>query len=995
MRKKMINMNSTIIKENCMNNRINSVTAGTLLCCVIMFVTVGILACKQPVSTAPTTWPITVEYDSDTGTAHASLNAAPKGTIVTVNAVSGSKYKFKSWVVVTGGITLADNYTNPAAFTMPGNAVTIRAEFDPLADIALDDVAYGYNLPPKRSIGIAGFGVNTQTVSGITMEQGDESPFVLDAVDIANKIIVGNVIAFFIQPHAGLKVGSYTDSVVITHGGGKTTIVDMLITVTPRPLTITGLAAENKEYNGTIAATITGTAKIEGLIDGDDVELSGGAAVFEDRNAGNGKTVIFSDFIISGADAHNYVLTQPQGITANISPRSVYLVIASQPSIILIPFGATAVANSGNTYQQNVTLGLDISGAINGDTVTVMVSENNFGLSGSNTDTPDALTAQYDGSQVDQITQVQVQLNVTGNYRLNAFSNPTFNVRIRDGLATDRWLPVLNANIAEFNDYAASADGLKRHYRLVEDIMLTKPQASASNWTSIGTHDAGFTGSFDGNGFVISNLTINSMGDNHGLFGVVAIGGIIQNSALVDTDINGFSNVGGLAGINTGTIQTSYVTGCVSGVSNIGGLAGINNGVVQNCYVACNVNGEQYVGGAVGITNGTVRYCYTMGRINSILNIGGITGYVANGASLINCVALNNKVTLEVASTLISRVAGSASISSTLANNYARKDMAINKTIVNDCNGIDGESINLDNYRSQHWLTYSGNWSGASWDFISLWQMNERSLPKLRSAGGNQNHDLLFTPEEVWIESGIFDMGSYSVDSGHKADEGRHTVNLSGFYISKYELASWQYNSIMEIHGSSSAFPASDISWYDTLVFCNKLSKLENLSPAYRINNSTDPKDWGVTPTSANAIWDAVEIVTGSTGYRLPTEAQWEYACKAGTDTEYASGTSFNSAMGWIYSNSGIEGIKETGLTQPNKWGIYDMYGNVSEWCWDWYGAYSSNTQTDPLGAPSGTARVHRGGNINSMALDVRSAARFQREPYISEYLTGIRLVRP
>ncbi|MDR2702486.1 MAG: formylglycine-generating enzyme family protein [Spirochaetaceae bacterium] len=281
--------------------------------------------------------------------------------------------------------------------------------------------------------------------------------------------------------------------------------------------------------------------------------------------------------------------------------------------------------------------------------------------------------------------------------------------------------------------------------------------------------------------------------------------------------------------------------------------------------------------------------------------------------------------------------------------------------------------------------------------------------------GGAKTVAVYWTPpviEMIYVPGGSFQMGNPDTSVGYDDERPVHTVTLSGFYMGKYQVTQAQYQAVMGSNPSGfSSNPASGevqgnrpveyVSWYDAIVFCNKLSIADGLTPAYRISGSTNPSDWGAVPTSSNnSTWDAAVIVSGSTGYRLPTEAQWEYAAKGGNNspgnyTYSGSNTIDNVAWYGYWENGGFEGTHEVGKKSPNGLGLYDMSGNVWEWCWDWYGSYSSGAQTDPVGAASGSARVVRGGCWYFGASGARSVCRGRYDPGGRGDDGGFRLVRP
>ena len=260
----------------------------------------------------------------------------------------------------------------------------------------------------------------------------------------------------------------------------------------------------------------------------------------------------------------------------------------------------------------------------------------------------------------------------------------------------------------------------------------------------------------------------------------------------------------------------------------------------------------------------------------------------------------------------------------------------------------------------------------------------------------------------VYIPEGSFQMGSKAGSVSYKTV---HEVTISkGFYMGKYEVTQKEYLEVMgrwggtepsEEYGKGDQYPAYYVSWYDAVVYCNKRSIDEKLEPVYKKGDETDPDEWRNIPTENNAEWNNITCDWNANGYRLPTEAEWEYAARGGNGTTEVliwSGTDKEDELenyAWYTSNSNGK-THEVGKLKPNEYGLFDMSGNVWEWCWNWYtDKYDTETEggSDPKGASSGSGRVIRGGSRGSFAYGASVSNRSYINPNYRGSDLGFRVV--
>jgi len=257
----------------------------------------------------------------------------------------------------------------------------------------------------------------------------------------------------------------------------------------------------------------------------------------------------------------------------------------------------------------------------------------------------------------------------------------------------------------------------------------------------------------------------------------------------------------------------------------------------------------------------------------------------------------------------------------------------------------------------------------------------------------------------VCVPAGSYTMGSPDDEPGRYDNETQHQVTLTcGFLMKATEVTQAEWQAVM---GSNPSYcvscggtcPVERVSWNKVVAYCNALSSSEGLERCYQDSGGADYD----AADAAARVPPAWPQGLACLGYRLPTEAEWEYAARAGTQTAFYTGAITNAGndcgddpnldlAGWYCGNAGGS-IHPVGGKPANAWGLYDMLGNVWEWCWDWYGDYPGAV-SDPLGPPAGSYRVTRGGSRNDYAVYARAANRSGYGPNGVSYNLGFRPVR-
>jgi formylglycine-generating enzyme required for sulfatase activity len=325
---------------------------------------------------------------------------------------------------------------------------------------------------------------------------------------------------------------------------------------------------------------------------------------------------------------------------------------------------------------------------------------------------------------------------------------------------------------------------------------------------------------------------------------------------------------------------------------------------------------------------------------------------------------------------------------------------------------VQGENLDLFSQRikqggrlireiSKIWVFTEEHSSG--WRLSIIAQFKVLPGGSAATPGGTQAAQLPGRPAVEWvaIPAGTFTMGSPSYETDRESDEGpQHPVSLSGFKMSKYEVTVEQFGVFINATGYKTEAEKEGWSWtWSGSDWVKKygLSWKTDENGTIRGNN-------GKSHPVINVSWNDATAFAEWMGCRLPTEAEWEYACRGGTTSPFNTGSCLGSSQAnyngnYPYSTCGkgtyLQKTMPVGSYAPNAWGLYDMHGNVLEWCSDWFGDYSSSPQTNPKGPSSGSYRVLRGGSWDNYGRYCRSAYRISIVPSYRFNGIGFRLVVP
>lgn len=521
-------------------------------------------------------------------------------------------------------------------------------------------------------------------------------------------------------------------------------------------------------------------------------------------------------------------------------------------------------------------------------------------------------------------------------------------------------------------------------------------------------------------------------GNNVGGFIGKASGGSVA-SCLSTGKVTGKDYyIGGLNGINSAcTISNSYASGDVNGSGIrvfVGGLVGGNiNSVISKCYATGAVTGLAYIGGLVGSHEGTITRCYAEGNINASVVAGGLVGFVKSGSvtqsyaqGTVTCantaggLAGNNQGAVDscyargavVGDIRAGGLLGTNNTTGSVINGYSTGSV----TATTLAGGLIGYNLNLPGVTYCYWdLTTSGQ---------TVSQGGEgRTTTQLKQAVANStiSSQIIY---QNWVDAtwhfnptteyprlkNTYTMILAAVPGGKFQRDNivTNTSTVSSFQTAINEVTQQQYMAVTGLANPSSTIgmqtPVQTLSWYAALAFCNRLSILEGLTPAYTISGSTNPTVWGAVPTAFSNAWSKATCNWTANGYRLNSEDEWQWAAMGAADARtkaFAGSDGTNNILdyAWFSLNSSAV-LQPSAKKLVNELGLYDMSGNMFEIIWDRAGT-ATGARIDYHGPTTGTSRIVRGGDYTRVALYQTVAYSIRTlTPYTGYANVGFRISR-
>jgi len=569
--------------------------------------------------------------------------------------------------------------------------------------------------------------------------------------------------------------------------------------------------------------------------------------------------------------------------------------------------------------------------------------------------------------------------------------------------------PYLIYTAEHLNALGAEPDDYDQHFKLMADIDLSgfsydraviAPDVNdaTTGWGWNPFDGAHFAGVFDGNDHVISNLNIQ--GENYlGLFGRLDSGATISNLGLVALDVHGYEFVGGLVGENRGRIEGSYIGGTASGNYRVGGLMGSNRGSITGSYSTGTVSADRFVGGVAGLNGGNITNCYNAGSVTGEASGGlvgfnhirtsktdGLLGSISNsystgsvtggGDSVGGLVGSSHQLGNIINCYSTGRVTGNGGFGGLVGSIYGNVGLNIIRCfwdIESSGQASSAGGIGLTTAEMQVATTFLE----AGWDFNSVWTIWEgHDYPRLQWESGPEA-GVVF----VEVPGGTFAMGDhYGV--GDEDERPVHPVRLDSFRMSKYETTNAQYvaflNAAMRdglievVDGVAYALAVADQNepWC-TLHSFHPEAQIHYSQGQFTLCIRADGADMSNHPVH-RVSWYGAQAFCDYYGYRLPTEAEWEYAARGGYHDPYYMypwGSNEIDPNLANYDRNNPLGLMDGPYNSPvgyygayGAYGLCDMSGNMWEWCQDGYGRnyYSDGLEQRRAGLSCGQARPTR-----------------------------------